>query len=79
MNNQLILLGAVFVIIGIVVLAFAFLPNTKVETKSAVVGFIGPIPFGFGTDKQMLYVAIAISTILFVAYFIYWFILRKPF
>lgn len=81
MNQSLLLLGTIVIIIGVVIIALAFftLKGAKVETRGAFVGFIGPIPFGVATDKQILYVAIALSAILFVAYFIYWFLLRKPF
>jgi len=78
MNQPAILLGTILIIIGIIIIVFAFLPTTKVEARGAFVGFIGPIPFGFGTDRQMLYVAIAISAILFISYFLWWFFLRKP-
>jgi len=79
MNKVLFLLGCALIVFGIIFLIFSISAQTKVETKGAVVGFIGPIPFGFGTDRQTLSIAVAVSLILLIAYFVFWFILRKPF
>jgi len=46
--------------------------QSKMTTKVAVGGFIGPIPFGFFNDKSMFY--LLISLMIFVA--VIWFILR---
>jgi len=80
MTQTLALVGIAAVVIGfILILASVFTAkDTKVETKAAFVGFIGPFPFGFGSDKQTLYFAIGLTAALFVFYFIF-FVLHKPF
>jgi uncharacterized membrane protein len=61
----LILLGFVLIFIGIFLIIIASLLGTeKGETKVAVGGFIGPIPFGFANDKNMLYIAIVLTIIM---------------
>ncbi|MBI2650289.1 DUF131 domain-containing protein [Candidatus Woesearchaeota archaeon] len=36
--------------------------------KVAVGGFIGPIPFGFGNDKNMVWFVAMLSLVLFLAW-----------
>ena len=45
------------------------------KTKVAVGGFIGPIPFGFGNDKQLVW----FIAILSLAVFLVWVIMRFKF
>lgn len=52
----LILIGFILIILGSVLSA----ENIKV----AAGGFIGPIPFGFFTDKKMFYILLAIFAFL---------------
>lgn len=54
----LLFVGIAFLILG----SFqAMKQGGKAETKVAFGGFIGPFPFGFGNDKQLLYVVMALS------------------
>jgi uncharacterized membrane protein len=71
MSNFFLLLGLIFVIIGIVIIAVvAFLgKGGEAKTEVGVGGFIGIIPFGFATSKGMLYLVIALS-LLMVAVFL---------
>jgi len=76
--NNLYLLGVGAIVIGIILILVSFLAkDAKIETKTAFVGMIGPFPFGFGNDKNAVYFAMAITTIVFVLYFIF-FIMKKP-
>ena len=61
----LIIAGMLLVVVGFVLLA----AGKKAETRFAVGGFIGPVPFGFASDKEMLYIAIALT--LFIAVFFF--------
>ncbi len=64
MNQQTILgIGILVIFIGIIILIVGSILNfnksenkseSKTDSKIAVVGFLGPIPFGFGNDKEML-------------------------
>jgi uncharacterized membrane protein len=71
MSQLFLLLGILFVIIGVMIIAF-FALGIPGETKTevAVGGFIGPIPFGFATSRNMLYLTIALSAAMFAAFII---------
>ena len=73
--EQLISFGVLLIFIGfIVVFAGTFLSalkgskETDSKTKVAIAGFIGPIPFGFGNDKNFVWLV----TILSIALFLFW-------
>jgi uncharacterized protein (TIGR00304 family) len=76
--EKLITAGIILVILGMVAIiagaAFsAYSGGTsggKAEAKVAVGGFIGPIPFGFGNDRQMLYAVMGLSIAVFVLFYI---------
>ena len=62
MQEKLLLIGVVFILIGILITIIAsFFGGKKVEY--AFGGFIGPIPFGWASNEKML---IWILIILFV-------------
>ncbi|MBI2547937.1 DUF131 domain-containing protein [Candidatus Woesearchaeota archaeon] len=65
----LIFLGMIFVFVG----SFAQLKTGSQEgnSKIAVGGFIGPIPFGFGNDKTLLTIVLVVSAILFIFWIIF--------
>jgi uncharacterized membrane protein len=63
------LFGVAFIIIGILLIIIGGLLGMKsgeTEARGAFVGFIGPFPIGFGTDKQILYVVLAAGVFLFI-------------
>ncbi len=72
LQQNILPIGFALIIIGfILVFVASFVgpnvgPNTKTQTKAAFVGFIGPFPIGFGTDKQTLYLALAIGIVIFI-------------
>lgn len=75
MANALTFVAIGIIILGLVLLAFSLLPAAKegkVQTKVAAVGFIGPFPIGFGNDKKLLYVALAIGLAIFLANLVFW-------
>ncbi|HIJ98456.1 TPA: DUF131 domain-containing protein [archaeon] len=70
MGQDLVAIGFAVVLIGfILIIAGALLSGGAKNTKVAVGGFIGPIPFGFANDPKMLKV-IMIITITFFALFL---------
>ncbi len=81
MNQQTILgIGILVVFIGIGILIIGSMFNfnksgnkseSKTESKIAVVGFFGPIPFGFGNDKEMLKWGLVIGGIILVLMLLY--------
>jgi uncharacterized protein (TIGR00304 family) len=60
--DTLLLLGMVLVIIGILLIAFSSLSTTQVKSGGVVV--VGPFPIVFGSDKDMLIIAIVGAIIL---------------
>ena len=67
--NQLISLGILLIISGFVVVFFGLLIGSKESTsntKVAVGGFIGPIPFGVGNDKNLVWMVAILSVVLFL-------------
>jgi len=72
MEEQLILLGLILIVIGIVivfvgsVLTASKSKNVKVDW--GVGGFIGPIPFGFGSNQKIVYLIAIISLIIFILF-----------
>ena len=67
--EQFIALGVLLIIIGFVIVFFGTFFGAKQgnsSTKVAVGGFIGPIPFGFGNDKNLVWFATILSLVLFL-------------
>ncbi len=77
-NYSLIRTGFFVILIGFILVFFGALSssNTK-DTKVAVGGFIGFIPFGFANDKRMMWVLVAFMAIALAFFFITNFILQS--
>lgn len=58
--------GIILVIVGIVLILASSVQ--KGDAKIAVGGFIGPIPFGWANDPQMLKFVIVLAAIVAVAF-----------
>jgi uncharacterized membrane protein len=66
---MLIMIGILTILIGVFITAVAaILGSGKAEGKWAMVGFIGPFPFGTGSDKEFLKSTAIISMILLVLF-----------
>ena len=77
--RYLIFIGIILVFIGIAFTIVGSLFGAKMDksnTKFAVAGFIGPIPFGFGNNKQMLIFAIIFSIIIIILFFVLHYFMR---
>ncbi len=69
--EQIIGFGTFLVILGFAIIFFGILKGGREgssQTKVAVGGFIGFIPFGFGNDKNLVW----FITILSILFFIIW-------
>ena len=80
LQQNLLLAGFALILLGfILVFASSFLnaKDSKIQTKAAFVGFIGPFPIGFGTDKQTLYAALAIGIAMFLVLLIVNLVMRR--
>lgn len=73
MNHFLIPLGIIFVFIGIVIIIIGTILSSQGKSNSqfAVGGIIGFIPFGFGTSKELVYFAVAVSVILLIIFLVF--------
>jgi uncharacterized membrane protein len=68
--EQLIGIGVLLMIIGLIIVFFGILKGSKetAKTRVAVGGFIGPIPFGFGNDKNFVWFVTIMSLVLFLVW-----------
>jgi len=70
MSDKYIIIGISLILIGFAVLLIGtFMNMGKTDAKGGAVILIGPIPIGFGTDKEMLIIALILSLILIFASF----------
>ena len=70
MENNLISIGIVVILIGFALVIIGALTGVnKANTKVAVGGFVGFIPFGFGNDKRMVWALICIMAVAMIFFF----------
>ena len=66
---DLITAGTIIAFIGIIIIFTGFLLGAgRGESKIAVGGFIGFIPFGFANDKKMLGLVMGLSLVMLVLF-----------
>jgi len=65
---DIIPVGFALVFIGMILIMAGALSKSRGDVQWGVGGFIGPIPFGFASNKNALYSVAAISVILFVLF-----------
>jgi len=61
MKQALLPLGVLLVFLGITLITIHGFTGQNGDTKVAVGGFIGPVPFGFGNSPGMVKLAIVLS------------------
>ena len=79
--QQLISIGMILIFIGFAMVFFGALSSSKEtssNTKVAIGGFIGPLPFGFGNDKTLVWVVTILSAVLFLFWLFFSFRIAKP-
>ncbi|MBW2982236.1 hypothetical protein KY343_05125 [Candidatus Woesearchaeota archaeon] len=60
-------IGIGFLFLEIILIVIASLAGAeKGESKAAVGGIIGFIPFGFGTDKRLVWFSMILTAVIFV-------------
>ena len=72
--EQLISLGIILILMGFVIVFLGMFMGAKdasSKTKVAVGGFIGPIPFGFGNDKNLVWFVTILSLVVFVLWVVF--------
>ena len=63
----LIIVGFLLVFIG----TLKHISSSETNSEFAFVGFIGPIPFGFGSSKQAIIFALALMVLIFLLLFLW--------
>ena len=70
MQYKLVSAGVFIVLIGFLIIFLGSILSSgakaKSETKVAVIGLLGPIPFGFGNDKKLFLITLVIGICLFL-------------
>jgi len=72
--EQLISIGVLMIVVGFFIVFFGMFMGAKEttsKTKVAVGGFIGPIPFGFGNDKNLVWFVTILSLVVFLVWVIF--------
>ena len=78
--EQFFALGVLLIIIGFLIVFFGMFFGAKEgasSTKVAIGGFIGPIPFGFGNDKNFVWFVTILSLVLFLLWLFFSFKFAK--
>ncbi len=70
MQEKLFLIGIGLIFIGILVTIISAFIQGKGKVEYGFGGFIGPIPFGFGSNERMVYIVIALSLIVLLIFFL---------
>ncbi|MCH7513802.1 MAG: hypothetical protein IH947_07640 [Bacteroidetes bacterium] len=78
MNHQLISIGILIIFIGFAMVFISAFTGQKSETKVAVGGLIGFIPFGFSNDKRLLWVILGLTALLALFWFFTQFQVKHP-
>ena len=82
MENQLTSIGILVILIGFAIVfigALTSLGSGQKDTKVAVGGFIGFIPFGFSNDKRLLWALIALMGLALAFFFAMNFYMQRGF
>ena len=68
MNHTIVFAGIVLILIGMLVVVIGSFMGKPANTRAewGIGGFIGPIPFGFASNKGMLYIVMGILILLVV-------------
>lgn len=69
--ENLIAIGFVVVLIGfILIILGSILQTTKGKTEGGFIAFIGPIPIGWATSKNIFYILVILSLVVLIIFFI---------
>ena len=80
MNQNLISIGIFVILIGFALVFIGALTGmNKANTKVAVGGFIGFIPFGFGNDKRLVWTLVILMALALIFFFAMNFFLQHRF
>ena len=72
--EQIMGIGIAMIFIGFAIVFFGTFFGAKEsasKSKVAVGGFIGPIPFGFGNDKNLVWFVTILSLVVFILWIVF--------
>ena len=70
MNEQILGLGIILIFIGFILVFVSALLGGQGESKFAIGGFIGPIPFGSASRGDILKLVMIVSLIFFILFLV---------
>ena len=82
MENNLISIGILVILVGFALVfigALTSLGSGQKDTKVAVGGFIGFIPFGFGNDKRLVWALVVMMALVMIFFFAMNFFMQRGF
>ncbi|MFQ6010510.1 MAG: hypothetical protein ACE5J7_05340 [Candidatus Aenigmatarchaeota archaeon] len=65
-EQNIVLIGFILLVLGIALIIIGSILSGKGETKWAVGGFIGPLPFGVGSSMQLAVLVTIIAFVIFI-------------
>lgn len=71
MQEKIFFIGIALIFLGIFLTVISALISGKGKVEYGFGGFIGPIPFGWASNREMLYIIIAISLIMIILFLFY--------
>jgi len=74
--DKVVMFGVIIVFIGVLLIVLGSVFSTakgkdKASVKSAGIVFIGPIPFGWASDKQTFYALLAFAVVILSLWFFF--------
>lgn len=70
MQEKLFLLGIILIFLGVFITIISSLLSGSDKIEYGFGGFIGPIPFGWASNKRMLYSVMTFSLIVLILFLI---------
>jgi len=69
--EKILFLGVLLLALGLLLIIYSIINLGEGKAKFAIVGFLGPIPFGFGNDRALVIFLLILSIVLFLAFLIF--------
>ena len=69
-KDWLLIFGIIFIFLGIILITLYSFYSSKesAHVEFAIGGFIGPIPFGFATQKELLIIIMILSIVFLIIF-----------
>lgn len=70
-HMDIVSIGILAIVVGIIMVILGSLFQKTADAKYAVIGFFGPIPFGFGNDRTWLIASVAIALSMLALWYLF--------